>query len=186
MTDPYQPQPPAQPYQQGGPAYPPQQYQPGPDGQQDPQFGYPGQQPPPASPAASSSRKPLLIAGLAFVAVLMLTAGGYAVYDRFIREDSGIAACKAMADGKQMDGSPKTSDDDKLTEAEYRDARKIFEDSRNTKIREHGTALIDILWQVQGMEDGGALALLGPMGTHVSGLQTACADEGFIVKLDSD
>ncbi|NJC10729.1 hypothetical protein F4558_000555 [Micromonospora profundi] len=122
-------------------------------------------------------------------AVLVFAVGGYAVYDRFIKEDSGIAACKAMSEDKQIDGSPKGSDagDDDLSEAEYREARKIFEDSRHDKIREHGTALMDLLWRVQQMpeDDGGALAFIGPMGTHVSGLQTACADEGFIIKLDS-
>lgn len=119
----------------------------------------------------------------------MLAAGGYTLYDRFIKEDSGVAACRAMSEDKQMDGSPKDSDagDDKLSEAEYREARKIFEDSRHDKIREHGTALMDLLWQVQEMseDDAGSLAFIGPMGTHVSGLQTACADKGFIIKLNS-
>ncbi|WP_433113769.1 hypothetical protein [Micromonospora sp. CA-246542] len=183
MTDPYHTQQPQHSNQPEGTGYPPQQYQPGQVGAHDPGIGYPGQAVPPQP--AKSSRKPLIVAALAFAAVLVLGVGGYVVYDGLIREDSGIAACKAMADGKQMDGKPKSADDDKLTEAEYREARKIFEDSRKPKIREHGTALIDILWQVQGMEDGGgALALIGPMGTHVSGLQTACADEGYIVKLD--
>ncbi|PWR11310.1 hypothetical protein DKT68_06045 [Micromonospora acroterricola] len=183
MTDPTQ-QPPQTPYQQGGPVYPPQQYQPA---QQDPSRGYPGQQPP-APPPAGSSRKPLLFAVGAFVAVLALLAGGYAVYDGFIKEDSGVAACKAMRDGKEIDGTAKDSGDDKLTEAEYREAREQFEDSRHDKIREHGTALIDIAWQVSSLpeeQEMGALAFMGPLTTHMSGLQTACADQGVIVNLNS-
>ncbi|MCF0094389.1 hypothetical protein [Micromonospora sp. MH99] len=183
MTDQQQPYPqqPAQPYAQGGPVYPASQQWPG-----QPYAG-PGPDAPPPPPV-KSSRTPLIVAAAAFLVVLVLSLGGYAVYDRFIREDPGIAACKAMAEDKQIDGSPKDSDagDDKLTEAEYREARKIFEDSRYDKIREHGTALMDLLWQVQQLpeDNGGALAFVGPMGTHVSGLQTACADEGYIVKMD--
>ncbi|MGW0150825.1 hypothetical protein ACWDVU_35185, partial [Streptomyces sp. NPDC003333] len=61
------------------------------------------------------------------------------------------------------------------------------EDSRHEKLREHGTALVDIVWQVSNLPEGeemGALAFIGPMGTHVAGLQTACADQGVIVNLN--
>lgn len=183
MTDPYPSQQPQQPYQQGGPAYPPpQQWQPAEPGQ-------PAAHTPPAPPAppAGRSRKPIIVAVAAAVAVLLLTTGGLAVYEGFIKEDSGVAACKAMRDGKKMDGTAKTSGDDKLTEKEYRAARKVFEDSRYADIREHGVGLIDIAWQVQQLGDGqemGALAFIGPMGTHVSGLQTACANQGVIVNLN--
>lgn len=76
-----------------------------------------------------------------------------------------------------------------MTEAEYREARELFEDSRHEKIREHGTALMDLAWQISQMpedQEMGALAFIGPMGTHISGLQTACADQGIIVNLSSD
>lgn len=114
------------------------------------------------------------------------------MWDGFIREDPGVAACKAMAAGKKMDGSPKTSGgngSDKMTKAEYQDAREIFADSRHEKLREHGTAIVDLAWQIQGLGDGNelaALAFVGPMGTHLSGLQSACADQGVIVDLDSE
>jgi hypothetical protein len=52
-----------------------------------------------------------------------------------------------MRDGKQADGSPKDSNDDEVTEDEYRAAREIFEDSGHEKIREHGAAPIDLTWQ---------------------------------------
>ena len=187
MTDPYQAQQPQQPYQEGGPVYPPQQYQPHLAGQRDPGFGQPEQAPPP--PAAAPSRKPLLFAVLAFVALLVLATGGYAVYDGFIKEDSGVAACKAMADGKKADGTAKDSADDKLTEAEYRKARKLFEDSRHEDLRKHGTALIDIAWQMSQLPEGqemGAFAFIAPMGTAIAGFQTACADQGVIVNLSTN
>jgi hypothetical protein len=139
-------------------------------------------------PPIKLNRKPILIAAVAVAATLVVGTVYYAVWDRFIREDSGVAACKAMRDGKNVDGSPKDSGDDKMTEDQYREAREVFEDSRHDKIREHGTALMDIAWQISQIPDGqefGALAFIGPMGTHVSGLQTACADQGVIVNLNS-
>ncbi|WP_433126314.1 hypothetical protein ACQPWW_26680 [Micromonospora sp. CA-240977] len=184
MTDPYQAQQPQSPDQPGGPVYPPQQYQPHPLGQQDPGSAQPGHLPP---PAGMSGRKPLLFAAVAFVALLMLVATGFTVYERFIKEDSGIAACKALAEGKDPDGTTKGSGDIKLTEAEYRETRKVFEDSRYEDIRKHGTALVDIAWQISQLPEGqemGAIALLVPVETATTGLQAACADQGVTVKLN--
>ena len=170
-----------------------EQYQPG---QQAQHLAQPWDNPPQsvefitaAEPPKQPNRKAVIVAALAAVAVLVIGAAGYAVWDGAIREDPGVAACKAMRDGKKMDGSAKNSGDDKLTEAEYRDARAIFEDSRHEKLREHGTALVDLAWQMQGLEDGNemaGLAFVGPMGTHLSGLQSACADHDVIVDLSSD
>ncbi|MGK5520844.1 hypothetical protein ACSNN9_15995 [Micromonospora sp. URMC 107] len=156
----------------------PQQYQPAPE------FG---QQPPPAPPAKSF--KPLIVAVGGAVAALMLVTAAYAVYDGYIKEDSGVAACKALRDGKNADGSEDAGEDAKMTEAQYREAREVFEDSRHEKIREHGTALMDLAWQINQLPKGeelGALAYIGPMGTHMSGLQTACADQGVIVNLSKE
>jgi hypothetical protein len=74
----------------------------------------------------------------------------------------------------------------KITEVQYRRTRKQFEDSRKPRIGEHGTALVDLAWQMQEIPQGqelGALAFIGPIGEHISGLQTACADEGIILNL---
>lgn len=181
MTNPYPPQQP-EPHQQGMPEYP-QQYQPKgtalpqPAGPVDP-----GPGPLPAKP----NRKPLIVAAAAAVATLMLATAGYAVYDGFIKEDSGVAACKAMRDGRNVDGSTDDSDD-KISEAEYREVRELFEDSRHDDIREHGTALMDVVWQVSQLPEGqemAALAYMGPLTTHMSGLQTACADQDVIVNLN--
>ncbi|MGK5741771.1 hypothetical protein [Micromonospora sp. URMC 103] len=181
MTDPYQTQQP-QPDDQGSPAYPPQQYQ--------PVSGY-GPEPavPPITPPAGRSRKPLVVGVGAAVAVLLLGVAGYVVWDGYIKEDSGVAACKAMRDGTSVVGDDKRGSDDKLTEAEYREVRELFEDSRHDKIREHGTALMDVVWQVSQLPEGqemGALAFMGPLTTHMSGLQTACADQDVIVDLNQN
>ncbi|WP_229403568.1 hypothetical protein [Micromonospora okii] len=48
---------------------------------------------------------------------------------------------------------------------------------------------MDVVWQVSQLPKGqemGALAFMGPMGTHMAGLQTACADQGVIVNLNKD
>ncbi|MEU8285553.1 hypothetical protein AB0C01_14575 [Micromonospora sp. NPDC048905] len=183
MTEPYQAQQPQSPYQPGGPVHPPQQYQPHPIGQQDPGSGQPGHLPSP--PAGASGRKPLLLAGVAFVALLMLVAAGLTVYEGFLKEDSGLAACKRLAEGKSPDGSVKGSGDLKLTEAEYRQTREVFEDSRYEDIRKHGTTLIDIAWRISQLPKGqesDAFGLLTAAGTASTGLQTACADQGVLIK----
>ncbi|BCL17034.1 hypothetical protein [Micromonospora sagamiensis] len=141
-----------------------------------------------ATAPQATIRKPLLIAGVAALAVLFTGTIGYAVWEGFIHEDTGVAACKAMRDGKKMDGSEKTNGDDKMTEAEYREARAIFEESRYEKLEEHGTAIVDLAWQIQNLGDGNemaALAFARPMGMHLSGLQSACADRGVIVNLSA-
>ena len=83
-----------------------------------------------------------------------------------------------------------------MTEAEYRELRGVFEDSRYNDIRDHGTKLMDVVWQMsqaidqQGGADaedgaslGAALAYMQPLMTHMTGLQSACADQGVIVNL---
>ncbi|MEU8209619.1 hypothetical protein AB0B85_10515 [Micromonospora sp. NPDC049044] len=184
MTEPYQPEQPQSPYQPGGPVSPPQQYQPHPAGPQDPGSAQPGHLP--APPAGSSTRKPLLLAAVAFVALLMFAATGVTVYEAFIKEDSGLAACRALAGGKDPDGTVNRSGDMKLTEAEYRQTRKLFEDSRYEDIRKHGTALMDIAWQISQLPKGqelGAFAFLASAETATTGLESACADQGVDVNL---
>lgn len=162
-------QPPPQPYQDGGPLYLNQ-------------LGV-------EHPAPKRRRRnPLLIAVVATVGTFAILGGGYTAYANFIREDSGVAACKAMRDGGTVTGEASASDE-KLTEAEYREVRARFEDSDKEKIREHGTALIDLAWQIGNLPEDeamGAFAFIGPMGTHMAGLQTGCADEGIIVDLNRD
>ncbi|MFE0589149.1 hypothetical protein [Micromonospora echinospora] len=131
-------------------------------------------------------RVPLVAAG-AVVALLLAGVVGTAIYQA-VKEDSGITACKAMAAGSE--GKETLGDgDDELSEAEYRELREQFADSDHEKIREHGTALVDIVWEVsrmKGDEAAGALAYIGPMSTHMTGLKTACANEGIQIDLSGD
>jgi hypothetical protein len=147
-----------------GPVPPPQQEPPPPQ-----------QEPPPAQP--SSLRGPVL--AFVAVAVVVMLAGiaavGFAIYE-VVQPDSGIAACEAIRDSESEEG-----DDSELTEEEYREVREQFADSAYADIREHGTKLMDVLWQVDQLPEGqemAALALLGPLAEHATGLQSACADQG--------
>jgi hypothetical protein len=158
--------------------YPPQQpygHSPTPD----PQAWPPAQIPPSRKP-----RWPWLVLA---VAVLFLVSAGWFAYNRVIKKDSGIAACEAMAGNKQIVDGAKVGADEKLTEAQYRQVRKVFEDSRYDDIKDHGTKLIDVVWQVSQLGDTPGmevLAFVGPLTTEVSGLQSACADQGIIIKMD--
>ncbi|MFI6820571.1 hypothetical protein ACIBJE_06395 [Micromonospora sp. NPDC050187] len=132
-------------------------------------------------------RVPLVAAG-AVLALLLAGVAGTAIYQA-VKEDSGITACKAMASGGEGNKAFDDDGDDELSEAEYQELRKQFADSDHEKIREHGTALVDIVWEVsrmKGDEAAGALAYLGPMSTHMAGLKTACANEGIQVQLSGD
>ncbi|MER7417161.1 proline-rich domain-containing protein [Micromonospora peucetia] len=158
---------------------PPHHFQPG---------GEFGQQPPQPTgfdvAPVGAGRKALIIAVVGAVALLMLITAAYAVYDGYIKEDSGVAACKAMRDGKNPDGSEITDEYSKAPEAEYRKLREVFADSRHEDIRMHGTAFVDLVWQIsqtsnEGLDD--ALDHSAPLESHMLRLAAACADQGVIV-----
>lgn len=132
-------------------------------------------------------RRPTALIVVIAVATLVVAAGtGVAAYLTFFQEDSGVAACRNMAESQ---ANPAASDGSEveITEEEYREVRSMFADSKHEQLREHGTALIDILWELSKIddEDGMAtLAFLGPLSTHTMGLKTACANEGIFVDLE--
>ncbi|BCL13282.1 hypothetical protein [Micromonospora sagamiensis] len=140
----------------------------------------------PAPGPLAAYRVPLVAAG-AVLGLLLAVVAGTGIYQA-VKEDSGITACKAMAAGGEGE-NPVDDGDDELSEAEYKELREQFADSDHEKIREHGTALVDIVWEVskmEGDEAAGALAYIGPMSTHMAGLKTACANEGIQVNLSGD
>lgn len=135
-------------------------------------------------PPVHKARWPWLVL---VVAVLFLASAGWFAYNRVIKKDSGIAACEAMAGDRQIVDGAKVGAGQKLTEAQYRQVRKVFEDSRYDDIKDHGTKLIDVVWQVSQLGDKPGmevLAFVGPLTTELSGLQSACADQGIIIKMD--
>ncbi|MCU7726115.1 hypothetical protein ODJ79_20510 [Actinoplanes sp. KI2] len=148
-------------------------------------------QPPPPEPARRPSRWPFLVLAAAF---LVLAGGVWTAYSRaLIFKDSGIKACETLRDGtRSLTGVARSTA--KMTEPQYRQMRKVFEDSRYGDIRDHGTKLMDVIWAMsQATETGGgndsaavtgsALVYLPPLGEHLTGLQSACADQGIIINL---
>lgn len=152
--------------------------------------GTPYGQPDPSQPqhyvGPPPNRRPRWLYGLLAGAVVAAGIGAWVAYDRgVILKDSGIKACEAFADGDKTFADKKT-DGKKMTEGEYRQMREVFEDSRFDDIRDHGTKLMDLVWQISKMGDNpglGALAYVGQLTEHMTGLQSACADQGVIVTL---
>lgn len=150
------------------------------------------QQPMYEAPDPGRSRK--LLWPLIALAVALVFAGSgiaYAYNKGMIFKDSGIKACEALRDGgTKFNGTAQNKDP--MTEAQYKQLRQVFADSRYDDIRNHGTKLLDIVWQVSQLTDGtdadsgsgfAVLAYVGPLTTEMSGLQSACADQGIIVNL---
>lgn len=115
----------------------------------------------------------------------LLIGVGWWVYDTRIRTDSGLAACQAIRDGGKIEGAG--NGDKTMTEDEYRQARKVFQDSRYDDIRAAGTRLMDVVWQFSQLgPDPGleALPYLGQLTSAVTDIQGACANHGVIVNLN--
>ncbi|GIE95561.1 hypothetical protein Ari01nite_30260 [Paractinoplanes rishiriensis] len=90
---------------------------------------------------------------------MVLGIGGGAIAYGRLGQDSGVAACAAIRDSRFSQSSGSAED---MTVEQHRQVRELFADSGNDEIREHGTKLVDLIWQVQQMGDDaglGALAL---------------------------
>lgn len=131
-------------------------------------------------------------------AVLLFGGAVWTAYDRgVLLKDSGVEACEALRDGNSQIKND-AGEDEQMTEAQYRELREVFADSRHDDIRDHGTKLVDVIWQMtraigptgdgpsaeaDGEAFGAALMYMQPLATHMTGLQSACADRGIIVDL---
>jgi hypothetical protein len=113
---------------------------------------------------------------LTVAVVVVVLAGGSAVAYSALREDSGVAACKAMAARANS-----TTTNTEFTAKDYQHTRKLFADSGDAAIRTNGTKLIDAAWQASKTTDDnafGMLALVGSMTDAYTGLTGACASHG--------
>jgi hypothetical protein len=127
----------------------------------------------------ASRRGPLIVVAV----VLALVTVGVASHTVRVMmgQDSGVGACQAISEGRQATGEPATSGA-AMTQEEYRRTREVFADSRVPGIRDNGTMLMDLAWQVQSMgDDGGALLLAGRMAQAYSELAGACAEQGYAI-----
>lgn len=138
-------------------------------------------------PAVRSSRRPLLIAAGAVVALLLVGGGTFAVlraYNVGPLKDSGLATCEAIRDNKNKN---KSSGDDKIKADEYLKLRKKFSGSRYDDIRDSGTKFVDLVRQFDGTDKnsdgalGMALVLGGQLVQSYSSLSGACANHGVTI-----
>lgn len=142
-------------------------------------MSYPPQQPPitPGYPPQPRKRRGWTIALCVLIGIAAFALGAaakvvYRTYGPGAAPDSGVQACKQLRDtpinqkGKQP-----------LTEKRYRDLRDKFQGSHDAAIRDNGTKLVDLAWQI-GQDESKALVYMGPLMTAVTGLQTACANQG--------
>lgn len=58
--------------------------------------------------------------------------------------------------------------------------RQEFANSRDTEIRDNGTKMIDIAWQISNNKEA-AISYMNPLMMAASGLQTACANHGVFL-----
>jgi hypothetical protein len=134
-------------------------------------------QPAVSEPKAQHSKAPWVVAGV--MSVALLGGAGAFVYGQ-LSSDSGVAVCEAIRDGRL---STKLGVDGDLADAQYREIRKQFEDSRNAGIREHGRTLIETVWRAQHADPSEVPALMSAMVEQATSLQSACATEGVILDL---
>lgn len=118
----------------------------------------------------------------ALVIVLIFIIGGALYFHSkgVFGKDSGVAACEQMAvnakDGKKSD--KKTL----MTEAQYKEKRAPFENSKYADIKVAGTNLVETIYKADHaqLDDtlGSSIVLLTTVQTQYGALQTACAAHG--------
>lgn len=148
---------------------------PGPPPQQDPEHWITTA----GSHRRSDQRPSRLVLWIGLALAVAVMAGAAFLVWMMRGQDSGVAACEAIASGKAADGSASTPGE-KMTEREYQQVRGIFARSSDQDIRAHGTKLIDLAWQLQGSPDS-ALLVAGPMTEAYTGLAGACAARGHTI-----
>jgi hypothetical protein len=189
MTLPHDPsplepeQPPTSPFPGNGYAHQPYPIQP-PTGHEQP-FTLDQLATSPASP--SRSRRGLTVALVGVLALAVLAGGtGYVFRDQLFK-DSGVAACEAMRDGRRASpatATPTGSSSGKFTVGDYHRMRDLFAKSRHGDLRDAGTKMVDLLWQMAQADTTGEgalgmiLILGGQMVQAYSSLSGACANHG--------
>lgn len=132
------------------------------------------------------ARTPLIIMAVAILVAagaILRIVGVLPYWVPLIGQDSGVAACEAIASsgGTKIDGGA----GENATDAEkIRAVRALFADSRHDDIRQHGVAFMDLTTQIMAMgekPDLSALALVGPITTAYAGLAGGCADQGHTI-----
>jgi hypothetical protein len=128
---------------------------------------------------------PTRIAAITAIAATIAVGGAAATYAA-LREDPGVGACQALADG---DGKHLQGRGD--TQAERITAmRSDFAKSNVEDLRTHGVKFTDLSKQIAAATKSGdqaaALPLIGSFTETYAGLAGACASEGVEIPALSD
>lgn len=97
-----------------------------------------------------------------------------------IGKDSGVAACEAMAAGRK----PVERSGEAMSAKEYRAVRGVFADSSYPAIRDNGVRMVDLAYQLQGLEATdlvAALTYVQPLTQAYAGLTGGCAAVGYTI-----
>lgn len=139
---------------------------------------------PTESPGSAPTQKVTRHRVVVVAAVLLSSAAGWVVYDRWIKTDPGIAACERMASGKppvDVGDTPGAAED------KYRQIRGTFQESRHEDIRAAGTRMVDVVWQAQQVGGADSVAASVAFGGQASeawlAISAACANHGIVVRL---
>ena len=126
------------------------------------------------------------VLGIVLLVALVLGVAGFVVQRMnllpasvpLIGKDTGVAACEEISKGRAP-----VSTSGIMTQDQYKQARKVFADSRYEAIRTNGTKLMDLAWQAQGMGENnlGVLALMGGVADAYSGLAGGCSSVGYTI-----
>lgn len=160
-------------------------------------YGFPGQ-PPFGAPAPQ--RRTGLIVGLIAVVVVLVGGGIAFAVTRGGGSDSGVAACKQIADEAKSSGGAAgagagaglgAADSGSLTRDEYNQARSQFAGSHYADLRDAGTKFVDLAWKLSGPDANtddptAGLALFGEVISDYTALSTACAAHGVTLPAIGD
>jgi hypothetical protein len=161
-----------------------------PDGGTTQPVSYPTRPPTPNPPHRRGLNRWQAATLVTVVGVLVLGAIGYFVVWPQVRPDAGVALCRGLAEqgkGEDLSAGVDSDGDNTFSEAEYTKLRGQIRSSRDEELREHGTALIDLMWQAQAIDEnadeaeqfGAALLLVGNLSRAYTGLTGACAEHGI-------
>jgi hypothetical protein len=140
-----------------------------------------------ANKARSKKRKYIYVAVL--IVIGLVIGIGTHVLSSYLADrsastmDSGVAACSQMAENAGKSGT-KANVGTKMTEAQYKEKRAPFENSKYSDIKVAGTNIIDTIYKLdrEGEGDlGTALITLTTLQNQWSQLQVACETHGVTI-----
>lgn len=133
---------------------------------------------------------------IAFVVTAVAVFGIFSVFNAVlwssVQKDSGIAACEDMAK-RASDSASGEKTTETMTEAQYKDARAPFENSKYPELKIAGMNMVDTIKDASDTLNKNdadlatAMLVLTNLKTDWAALQTACAAHGVTLpQLDTN